>query len=110
MPPVTSVLNLTSDQLRQFDLLGISVMPSEYATGLSLIDPANMIINVEGAGLMTTREGTVEMSDVPVNSPTTPVHTEHVSLYQTNSAAILTTIYCGWVTADKPVTLLEQSS
>lgn len=108
--PLTAVLNITSDQLRQFELLGISILPSQYATGLSLIDPANMAINVEGAGLMTSREGTVEMSDIPGNNTSEPVHTEHVSLYQTNSAAILTTVYCGWVVAGKPVTLLDLSS
>ncbi|CAM6300696.1 MULTISPECIES: hypothetical protein [Klebsiella pneumoniae complex] len=108
--PLTSVLNLTNDQLRQFDLLGISVMPSQYATGLSLIDPANMIINVEGAGLMTTSEGTVEMSDIPDNNTSEPVHTEQVSLYQTNTAAIMTILYCAWVNVGKPVTIIEQSS
>lgn len=108
--PLTSVLNLTNDQLRQFDLLGISVMPSQYATGLSLIDPANMIINVEGAGLVTAREGTVEMSDDPGNNTSEPVHTEQVSLYQANAAAIMTIIYCAWVNVGKPVTIIEQAS
>lgn len=108
--PLTSVLSLTTDQLRQFDLLGISVMPSQYAAGLSLIDPANMIINVEGAGLMTTREGTVEMSDAPVNNTSDPTHSEQVSLYQANAAAIMTLIYCGWVNVGKPVTIIEQTS
>ncbi|WP_171858536.1 phage major capsid protein [Citrobacter freundii] len=108
--PLTSVLSLTTDQLRQFDLLGISVMPSQYATGLSLIDPANMIINVEGAGLMTTREGTVEMSDAPVNNTSQPTHSEQVSLYQANAAAIMTLIYCAWVNVGKPVTIIEQTS
>lgn len=107
--PLTSVLNLTNDQLRQFDLLGISVMPSQYATGLSLIDPANMIINVEGAGLMTAREGTVEMSDIPNNNTSEPVHTEQVSLYQANAAAIMTILYCAWVNVGKPATIIEQT-
>ncbi|MCA2402605.1 phage major capsid protein [Enterobacter sp. CCUG 70166] len=108
--PLTSVLSLTIDQLRQFDLLGISVMPSQYAKGLSLIDPANMIINVEGAGLMTTREGTVEMSDAPVNNTSQPTHSEQVSLYQANAAAIMSIIYCAWVNVGKPVTIIEQTS
>lgn len=108
--PLTSVLSLTIDQLRQFDLLGISVMPSQYATGLSLIDPANMIINVEGAGLMTTREGTVEMSDAPVNNTSQPTNSEQVSLYQANAAAIMSIIYCAWVNVGKPATIIEQTS
>ncbi|MCM7634259.1 hypothetical protein [Enterobacter bugandensis] len=108
--PQTAVLNLTSDQLRQFELLGISVIPSQYSTNISLIDPANMLINVEGAGLMTAKEGTVEMVDNPESNINEPHHSEQVSLYQTNSAAIMVTIFCGWVNSGKPVTVLEQTS
>ncbi|HHA1197820.1 TPA: hypothetical protein ACOEEL_001989 [Enterobacter kobei] len=108
--PQTSVLSITNDQLRQFELLGISIIPSQYATNIALIDPANMMINVEGAGLMTAKEGTVEMTDAPLNDITEPKHSEQVSLYQTNSAAIMTTIFCGWASTGKPVTILESSS
>lgn len=108
--PSSWVLSLTSDQLKQFDLLGISIMPSQYATGMSLVDPANMLINVEGAGLVTSNQGNIEMSDAPVNNSSEPEHTELVSLYQTNSVAIMTTIYCGWAKIGKPVTVLEQTS
>ncbi len=108
--PLTSVLSVTNDQLRQFELLGISIMPSQYATGLSLIDPANMMINIEGASLMTAKQGTVEMTDEPVNNTSEPVASELVSLYQTNSAAIMTTIFCGWVNVGKPVTTLSAGS
>ncbi|HBS6038437.1 TPA: phage major capsid protein [Klebsiella aerogenes] len=108
--PAKSVLSITNDQLSQFELLGISILPSQYATGISLIDPLNMMINVEGASLITAKEGSVEMSDDPVNSSSGPVTSEMVSLYQTNSAAIMTTIFCGWVNVGKPVTVLEASS
>ncbi|MBS0905952.1 hypothetical protein JK229_12520 [Pantoea dispersa] len=108
--PYTYVLSLTENQLRQFELLGISVLPSQYATGVSLIDPANMMINVEGAGMITSTEGAVEMSDAPENSSAEPVQAEKVSLYQTNSAAIMTTIYCGWENVGKPVTRLSAGS
>ncbi|WP_324029544.1 phage major capsid protein [Pantoea sp. JZ2] len=108
--PNIYVLSLTENQLRQFDLLGISVLPSQYAAGVSLIDPANMLINVEGAGMITSTEGAVEMSDSPENNSSEPVQTEKVSLYQTNSAAIMTTIYCGWEKVGKPVTSLSSGS
>ncbi|MER2966544.1 phage major capsid protein [Serratia ureilytica] len=108
--PITSVLSITNDQMRQFDLLGISILPSQYATGLSLIDPANMMINVEGASLLTAKEGSVEMTDEPLNNTSGPVTSELVSLYQTNSAAIMTTIFCGWVNIGKPVTTLSTGS
>lgn len=108
--PNIYVLSLTENQLRQFDLLGITVLPSQYAAGVSLIDPANMLINVEGAGMITSTEGAVEMSDSPENNSSEPVQTEKVSLYQTNSAAIMTTIYCGWEKVGKPVTSLSSGS
>ncbi|HGM4679958.1 TPA: phage major capsid protein [Serratia marcescens] len=108
--PLTSVLSVTNDQLRQFELLGISIMPSQYATGLSLIDPANMMINIEGASLITAKQGSVEMTDEPVNNTSEPVASEMVSLYQTDSAAIMTTIFCGWVNVGKPVTTLSTGS
>lgn len=108
--PYTGVLNLTENQLRQFDLLGISVLPSQYATGVSLIDPANMLINVEGASMITATEGAIEMSDTPIDNISEPAQAEKVSLYQTNSAAIMTTIYCGWANAGKPVTTLSAGS
>lgn len=108
--PYTFVLSMTVDDLRQFELLGISLLTSQYAKSISLIDPANMVINVEGAGMVTSKEGSVEMTDAPTNNTYQPVQTEKVSLYQTDSVAIMTNIYCGWANAGKPVTTLQAGS
>lgn len=108
--PFTGVFGLTEVQLKQFEILGITLLSSQNATRTALIDAGNTIINVQGTLIDVATQGSVEMTDAPVNDVTEESGAEMVSLYQTNSTGFRAITYCSWSTAGKPVTVLTPTS
>lgn len=64
---------------------------------LVLIDPDSIAFGEEGMDLRTSRKASIEMVDNPVGSSTDPTGTASiVSLWQTNSAALMSEKYLNW--------------
>lgn len=104
--PSVQVLTLTDAQFKQFELLGIELISSQYATQTALIDAARLIINVQGTIIDTSAEGSVEMDSAPGSNINDPKGTTQVSLFQDNASALRAVTYCSWAATGKSVTLL----
>lgn len=106
--PISDVFSLTEAQFKQFNLLGIQLLASQNATQTALIDAGNTIINVQGALVDTSLEGTVEMTDAPAGNISDDTGaSDLVSLFQTNSAALRSVTYCAWAPVGSPATVLS---
>jgi hypothetical protein len=79
------------------EVAGIPAIPSRAATDtLALIDATAIAIGEADVELKVSREATIEMADNPTNNSVTPTPTNHVSLWQSNSAGVLTTKAINW--------------
>ncbi len=108
--PISGVFGLTDVQITQFNLLGVQLLFSQYATQTALIDASNVIINVQGTLIDISKSAVLEMSDAPTNNITDPTPAEMVSLYQTNSSAYRAITYCSWGSVGKAATVLQATT
>lgn len=105
--PLSGALALTEAQFKQFELLGVDLIASQYATKTAIIDAAKMIINVQGTLIDVSEEGVIEMVDAPANDINEPKAAEMFSLFQGNATAFRAVTYCSWETIGKAVTVLS---
>jgi hypothetical protein len=79
------------------EISGIPAIASESAAAnLALIDASAIALGEGPADIQVSREATIEMSDAPSGSSVTPTATSQVSLWQTNSVAILVNRIIAW--------------
>lgn len=69
---------------------GVSIVPVAGASGVTVVPSSAFVLSDLGLRLDSSREATLELTDTPTQDSGTPTAaTEHVSLYQTNSVALL---------------------
>ncbi|MEG0232919.1 MAG: phage major capsid protein [Hafnia sp.] len=105
--PLSDTLALTEAQFKQFELLGVCLIASQYATKAAIIDAANMIISIQGALIDVSEEGSIEMDDAPSNNINDPKASKLFSLFQNNATAFRAVTYCSWKTIGKAVTVIS---
>lgn len=78
-------------------LLGLPAMVSSVvpAGTLRLINGAAIVANAEGMEMDASQSATIQMMDNPTNNSATPTPTELVSMFQTNSTALLAKVIIG---------------
>jgi hypothetical protein len=89
------------------DLLGIPVIPSQYAANQS--GAGNLVIAVNASDILladdgqvtvdASREASLQMLDNPTNSAATGTATTMVSMFQTNSIALRAERFINWAKA-----------
>lgn len=83
--------------VRGGEALGIPAVPSTAAGDtLALIDPDAIALGDGGTAVRIATQATVEMTDAPTGSSTTPTATSHVSLWQANATGILVEQVVNW--------------
>lgn len=107
--PVDTLLETTGDFLQVIGKTGVTLIASQYAPGVSLMDAGNLMMNNSGSLVKAARHGDVQMDDAPTNDSVTPTATTLVSLWQTNSVAYSAVTYLSWapVAGTTPVTVLQ---
>lgn len=107
--PVDTLLETTGDFLQVIGKTGVTLIASQYASCVSLIDAGNLMMNNSGSVVKAYREGDVQMDDAPTNDSVTPTATTLVSLWQTHSVAYAAVTYLSWapVAGTTPATVLQ---
>lgn len=91
------------------EILGIPAIASTSAgTTLALIDPAAIAVGEGETMIRASDQATIEMSDAPTGSSVATVTaTSQVSLFQTNSIAVMAEQVLAWKVARPGVAILE---
>lgn len=100
--PVDTLLETSGDFLRVVEKTGATVLTSQYAKGVSLIDAGNMMINIGGTLIDSSTQGAIDMDDGLSG-------VSAVSLFQAGAVAYRAKTFCDWmpVAGTKPVTVLQ---
>lgn len=70
--------------------------PSPGASYLCLVDASRVWLVDRGLTFRASTQALLEMSDTPTGSSVTPTPTSHVSMYQVESIALLSTNFVNW--------------
>ncbi|EAA7110256.1 hypothetical protein EWJ91_20635 [Salmonella enterica subsp. enterica serovar Ouagadougou] len=100
--PVDTLLETSGDFLKVVEKTGVTLLSSQYAKGVSLIDAGNMMINIGGTVIDSSTYGTIDMDDELSGVST-------VSLFQAGALAYRAKTFCDWMplAGTKPVTVLQ---
>lgn len=100
--PVDTLLETSGDFLRVVEKTGATVLTSQYAQGVSLIDAGNMMINIGGTVIDSSNQGSIDMDEGPSG-------VSAVSLFQDMALAYRAKTFCDWMplSGTKPVTVLQ---
>ncbi|HEI0220943.1 TPA: hypothetical protein SIE71_003895 [Escherichia coli] len=100
--PVDTLLETSGDFLRVVEKAGATVLTSQYAKGVSLIDAGNMMINIGGTVIDSSNQGSIDMDDGSSGIAA-------VSLFQALAMAYRAKTFCDWMplAGTKPVTVLQ---
>lgn len=109
--PVDELLTMTGDFLNVIGKTGVTLISSQYAPGVSLVDAANMMIQISGTAVDSTNKADIEMSSAPTQEVETPTASEMMSLFQSGGIAYRAITYCSWsaLAGAKPVTVLGEA-
>lgn len=93
--------------VRGGEALGMPVVAAEAAgDALIMVDPDGIALGEAEMALKVSTQGTIEMSDAPTQEATTPTAAQQVSLWQTNSTAIMSEKVINWEIARPAVALV----
>jgi hypothetical protein len=93
--------------VRGGDAIGIPAIASTAAGDtLTLLDPDGIAIGEAEMALKVSTQGTIEMSDAPTQDSTTPTPVNQVSLWSTDSTAIMAEKIINWEVARPSVSVL----
>lgn len=100
--PVDTLLETSGDFLKVVEKTGVTLLSSQYAKGVSLIDAGNMMINIGGTVIDSSTHGTIDMDDELSGVST-------VSLFQAGALAYRAKTFCDWMplAGTPPVTVLQ---
>ncbi|MCU6216479.1 hypothetical protein [Enterobacter bugandensis] len=100
--PVDTLLETSGDFLRVVEKTGATVLTSQYAQGVSLIDAGNMMINIGGTVIDSSNQGSIDMDDGQFGG-------NALSLFQAMALAYRAKTFCDWMplAGTKPVTVLQ---
>jgi HK97 family phage major capsid protein len=94
--------------VRGGDALGIPAIPTEAAgDNLILVDPDGIALGEAEMTLKVSTQGSIEMSDAPTMDAVAPTGAATVSLFQTNSTAIMAEKVVAWEVARPSVAFVE---
>jgi hypothetical protein len=97
--------------VRGGDAIGIPAVPTKaIGDSIALVDPTGIAIGDAGVDITVSREATIEMSDTPTGDSVTPTGTSMVSLFQTDSVAILVTQTVNWQAARPSVSVMDRGA
>jgi len=80
------------------ELVGLPVATTRAAPEglLALLDPSRILVGIGEVQIAATAEGSIEVTDTPCGSATTPSGSATVSLLQTGSVALKAELAIGW--------------
>lgn len=94
--------------IRGGQALGIPAIAAKAAGDtVTLLDPAGIAWGSGTTDIRASNEATIEMSDTPTQDSTTPTGVQQVSLFQTDSTAMLATTAINWKAVRPAVATLE---
>lgn len=100
-----ALFSITDAERAALATAGVQVIASEYVTKPFFVDAARLSTNFTGVDLMLATEASVNLDPASgqnvINGNGAP---SHISLYQTNSAAIRAIMYANWHAAAGAVT------
>lgn len=107
---VDELLIMPGDFLKVIEKTGVTLISSQHAPGVSLVDASKMMIQMSGTALDSSDRSDIEMSDAPTQEAETPAGSEMMSLFQSGGVAYRAITYCSWapLAGAKPVTVLGE--